>query len=721
MIAKFADSRLTLNAKFAVLVTIFAAGFAAYGAISLRSMMALQVNGPVFGQIILGKDLVADVLPPPQYLLESYLYLLRLAAAGEAERPALLEGYRATRRDYDVRHRYWSESGIDGPLAEALLSRAHRPAERFFEVAETRLVPSVGARDRGAATAALAELEGHYREHREAIDQVVRLANERNSSVEKEAAASIQSTYRLLAGTFVLSLGLGLGLVIVLARNLKDQLGGEPDLAARVANGVAAGDLSTAIRLQAGDDRSVLAAMHKMSGVIRSLVAELNRMALEHSKGEIDVRLDARPFKGAYREMAEGVNAMADGHVEMNRKAMDCVQAFGEGDMDAPLEEFPGKKRFINDTVEQVRSNIKALIADTGLLAQAAADGRLQTRVDAARHRGDFRRIVGGINGALDAIVGPLDEAMDALAALERGDLTRSVKGDYRGRLLELKDSLNNTVTRLAATIGEVAEASHILASATGQVSGTSQSLSQSSGEQSSGLQQAHVAVERISASVKQSSMNANATEQLADKAAREAETGGRAVAETVAAMKSIAGKIGIIDDIAYQTNLLALNAAIEAARAGEHGKGFAVVAGEVRKLAEKSQGAAQEIDSLVSDSVEQAERAGRLLDEIVPAIGKTSGLVREIAAASEYQSTGTAQIELAMGRLNQLTQQNASSAEELAATAEEMSNQAQQLRELVGFFTLDRASHAPGAKDGGSARSALKPAGPSERRRATG
>ncbi|MGZ8907685.1 MAG: methyl-accepting chemotaxis protein, partial [Methylobacter sp.] len=196
----------------------------------------------------------------------------------------------------------------------------------------------------------------------------------------------------------------------------------------------------------------------------------------------------------------------------------------------------------------------------------------------------------------------------------------------------------------------------------------------------------------------------AKVTDGMATQASGEAVQGGAAVKETVHAMKSIAGKIGIIDDIAYQTNLLALNAAIEAARAGEHGRGFAVVAAEVRKLAERSQIAAQEIGELAESSVEMAESAGKLLDTIVPSIKKTSDLVQEIAAASEEQSSGVSQINTAMDLLNQITQQNASSSEELAATSEEMSGQAAQLQELIAFFTVTGFSGA------GSASSKAKP-----------
>ncbi|HWK48555.1 MAG TPA: methyl-accepting chemotaxis protein, partial [Steroidobacter sp.] len=199
----------------------------------------------------------------------------------------------------------------------------------------------------------------------------------------------------------------------------------------------------------------------------------------------------------------------------------------------------------------------------------------------------------------------------------------------------------------------------------------------------------------QMTASISQNTENAKVTDSMARKSAGEASEGGEAVKATVSAMKQIAQKISIIDDIAYQTNLLALNAAIEAARAGEHGKGFAVVAAEVRKLAERSQVAAQEIGTVAINSVELAERAGKLLDEIVPSITKTSDLVQEISAASQEQASGVNQINAAMTQLSQTTQQNASSSEELAATAEEMSGQADQLQQTVAFFKVEGARAA--------------------------
>jgi methyl-accepting chemotaxis protein len=283
-----------------------------------------------------------------------------------------------------------------------------------------------------------------------------------------------------------------------------------------------------------------------------------------------------------------------------------------------------------------------------------------------------------------------LAESVDAANRLAEGDLTTRIEVNSKDEIGQLMAAMQAMVAKLSQVIGDVRSSADSLSSASEEVSATAQTLSQATTEQAASVEETSSSLEQMSASINQNAENAKVTNGMADKASKEAGEGGQAVKQTVDAMKSIADKIGIIDDIAYQTNLLALNAAIEAARAGEHGKGFAVVAAEVRKLAERSQVAAQEIGEVAKGSVALAERAGKLLDEMVPSIAKTSELVQEIASASEEQSAGVGQVNTAMGQLNQITQQNASSSEELAATAEEMSSQADQLQQLVGFFKVE-------------------------------
>ncbi|MCU1739042.1 HAMP domain-containing methyl-accepting chemotaxis protein [Pseudomonas sp. 20S_6.2_Bac1] len=522
-----------------------------------------------------------------------------------------------------------------------------------------------------------------------------------NLELGSKAALAATATEQTALYTVILVGGVTLLITIVLgfflARGLLRTLGGEPDEVRVLAERIVAGQLETA----AGDNGTVglgvLGSIQQLRGNLNQLINEMNHMSAEHDKGDIDVQIEAGRFAGSYGLMAQGINAMVNGHISVKKQAMACIRAFGEGDLSAPLARFPGKKSFINDNIEQLRSNIQALVEDTRRLSEDAVVGKLDTRADSTRHQGDFRRIVEGINGTLDSIVAPLSEAMEVMAALSSGDLTRTVKGHYQGSLQDLKNSVNETVGKLSQIIGEVRSSADSLSSASEEISATAQSISQSASMQAASVEETSASLEQMSASIAQNTENAKVTDGMAGKATKEASEGGQAVKDTVSAMKTIAEKIGIVDSIAYQTNLLALNAAIEAARAGEHGKGFAVVAAEVRKLAERSQIAAQEIGQVAKNSVALAERAGSLLDEIVPSITKTSDLVQEIAAASEEQSIGSEQINGAMSQMSQITQQNASASEELAATAEEMSSQAEQLQELMGFFTLQgSASVAP-------------------------
>jgi methyl-accepting chemotaxis protein len=325
----------------------------------------------------------------------------------------------------------------------------------------------------------------------------------------------------------------------------------------------------------------------------------------------------------------------------------------------------------------------------------AANHGDFDSRVDVAGLQGFQKDMADGLNQLMTTTGASIEDVVRVMGAMSEGDLTKKIDKNYEGAFGTLKEYANNTVDKLAEIVTEVNSGAQSLAGASEELSATAQSLSQTSSEQAAGAEETSASIEQMTSSIAQNTENARVTDGMASKAAKDAVEGGESVSETVSAMKQIAKKISIIDDIAYQTNLLALNAAIEAARAGEHGKGFAVVAAEVRKLAERSQLAAQEIGEVATSSVELAEKAGALLNEIVPAIRKTSDLVQEIAAASSEQSSGVGQINSAMSQLSQTTQQNASASEQLAATSEEMSSQAEQLQQTMSFFKLDNSGSA--------------------------
>lgn len=284
--------------------------------------------------------------------------------------------------------------------------------------------------------------------------------------------------------------------------------------------------------------------------------------------------------------------------------------------------------------------------------------------------------------------------AQEVVSEVASGNLNVDI-ATRQGDTTSLLASVRDMTLKLREVIGEVTSATRNVASGSQEMSAAAEQLSQGAVEQSSSTEEASSSVEQMAANIKQNADNAGQTETIARKAAVDAEASGTAVGEAVRAMETIAEKIMIVQEIARQTDLLALNAAVEAARAGEHGRGFAVVASEVRKLAERSQAAAQEISGLSGDTVKSAQSAGDMLSKLVPDIKRTAELVSEISAASNEQNAGASQINAAIQQLDKVTQQNTSAAEEMSSTAEELATQAEQLQNSISYFKLDETSAA--------------------------
>lgn len=287
------------------------------------------------------------------------------------------------------------------------------------------------------------------------------------------------------------------------------------------------------------------------------------------------------------------------------------------------------------------------------------------------------------------SIVTPVNQAKDFAEKIADGDLTATINIDQTDEMGQLTGSLKKMIGKLEEVIGSITSASTSITMASNQMSSSAQSMSESATEQASSVEEISSSMEEMTANIQQNTNNAKQTEKIAKSAVSDINNSNEAMVKTVQSMKTIAQKISIIGEISRQTNLLALNAAVEAARAGEHGKGFAVVAAEVRKLAERSQIAASEIDQVSATSVDTAEKSGTMLQNVVPHIQKTSDLVQEITASSIEQNSGAEQVNNAIQQLNQTVQENAAAAEEMAASSEELNSQAEQLKEIVSFFKL--------------------------------
>jgi len=337
------------------------------------------------------------------------------------------------------------------------------------------------------------------------------------------------------------------------------------------------------------------------------------------------------------------------------------------------------------------------------MLSVAAVEGRLSTRADVTKHYGDFRRIVQGVNETLDAVMGPINDAIAILAEMAKGNMNVSVDADYKGDHALIKNALNKTIDTLNDVLNEINTASEQVAAGSSQVSDSSQALSQGSTEQASSIEELTSSIHEITDKTKRNANNADQASELALNAQNNAVQGNKQMQEMLKAMDeinessvNISKIIKVIDEIAFQTNILALNAAVEAARAGQHGKGFAVVAEEVRNLAARSANAAKETTTLIEGSIKKSEAGTKIaqdtaeaLGKIVDGISKAAELVGEIAVASNEQAIGISQVNQGIEQVSDVVQNNSATAEESASASQELSSQADILKDMVAKFTL--------------------------------
>ena len=476
-----------------------------------------------------------------------------------------------------------------------------------------------------------------------------------------------------------------------------------------------------------GDFNTIKNNLNTCIDAVSALVADAGILVKAAVEGKLGTRADAGKHQGDYRKIVQGVNETLDAVIGPLNVAANYVDRISRGDIPAKITDtYNGDFNAIKNNLNTCIDAVNALVVDAGMLVKAAVEGKLATRADAGKHQGDYRKIVQGVNETLDAVIGPLNVAARYVDLISKGDVPAQIADSYNGDFNTIKNNLNtlivamNEITAaaeeisngnltvelrdrspqdklmqalsamvagLTRTVSEIRSIAGEVASASQSISTASVQVSKGASAQAAAAEEASSSMEEMVSNIKQNADNAQQTDKIANKSAKDAQESGKSVLEAVAAMKEIANKISIIEEIARQTNLLALNAAIDAARAGEHGKGFAVVAAEVRKLAERSQKAAGEINQLSATTLKVSEKSGEMLEKLVPDIQRTAELVQEISAASKEQDTGAEQINKALQQLEQVIQQNASASEEMAATTEELTGQSDQLVSALSFF----------------------------------
>ena len=506
----------------------------------------------------------------------------------------------------------------------------------------------------------------------------------------------------------ILALAISLKVSLFITKDIKEQLGGEPEdimaKADRVANGDLTVDEAESSKLT-GINGSIVKMQKRLSRVITQDIQNMIDLA---KRGELSHRIDLQGKAGFYESLSVGINELVETSEGINKDAGRVMSALAQGDLSQTIDrKYEGSygtlKQDANATIGRIHSVVSN---DIQAAVDAAQAGDLSIRIPVEGKEGFFLELSDGVNGLLEKVNQVFDEIMVAMEGLSQGKLTVELQGQYEGDFARIQESITATVRQLDTTVEGIVSNGRMVKQGAEEISAGNEMLKQRTELQAASLEETAASMEEITSTVKNNADNTqHANDLVEDVRVRAKESGeiadkaSTAMSEINQSSHKISEIIGIIDDIAFQTNLLALNASVEAARAGEQGRGFSVVASEVRNLAQRSASAAKDIKDLIQDSVQKVEEgsvlvdeSSRFLSEIRDAVEDVSNLIGNITNATKEQSIGISEINSTVTQMDSATQENAQLVEETAVLSSSLNQQANETMTLMEFFSTGKS-----------------------------